>query len=73
MYMGVLFVEVTVNREIVASNFYCDFVILNSNAISLFAILRKILFNSYKKLQNASLNYCDYNPISFFAMIKTSQ
>ena len=63
----------TVNLEIIACNYYCDFVILDLNAILIFTILRNILFNSYKIFQNASLNYCVYTSVAFLAIIKTSQ
>ena len=39
---------ITVNSEIIACIYYCDFVILDLNAFSMFTILRKILLNSYK-------------------------
>ena len=31
------------------------------------------MFNSYKKFENVSSNYCDYNPVAFYAIIKKSQ
>ena len=65
--------NITVNSEIIACIYYCDLVILDWNAILILAILRTILFNSYKKFQNGSLNHCDYNPVAFFAILKTFQ
>ena len=55
----------TVNSEIIACIYYCDFVILNLNAKN------HVLINSYEVFK--SLHHCVYNPVAFFAIIKTSQ
>ena len=65
--------HITVNSEIFEFIYYNDFVILDLYLILIFTILRKILFNLYKMFQNASLNYCVYNSVTLFAIIKTSQ
>ena len=38
-------------------------------ATLIFAILSRILFNSYIKFQNANLNYCAYDPVEFSPII----
>ena len=54
----------TINSEIIVCIYYCDFNFYDFD---------KILFNSYITFQSASLNYCVYNSVAFFAIIKTSE
>ena len=63
-------IPLTVNSGNIVCIYYSDFVILDLNAILIFTILRKILLNSYKIFQNASLHYCVYNSVAFFAIMK---